>query len=211
MKAYLMRYPESPSGREVLTVMEKRDDGPDVNLNQGDPIHFLGELFEFVMSCEAITSKATRRELLDEIAESTGPLKLERKKHRPVHPKAHIIQTAAVTYEWDVETWDGEDGDILDHFHADTLEELLMNHGVLGPHDHVVLVKDLDDGARSWCYFDEPVQARRLARKNGRPAFCDGALVPKKLLAEARKFLDEKGIPRLPYPAHPGLDDEGTG
>ena len=129
---------------------------------------------------------------------------------KPTHPEVHVIQTAAVTYEWDVETWDGEDGDILDHFHADTLEELLMNYGVLGPNDHVVLVRDTDDGDRDWCYFDEPHQAQKLARKNGRPEFDGGTKVPEKLLAEARKFLDEKGIPRLPYPTHPGLDGEGA-
>jgi len=66
-------------------------------------------------------------------------------------------------YEWDAETVD-EHGDIQDHFHADSLKEVLncIKNFPLedGRHYEVVLVRDVwgDDGnldERSWAYMNK--------------------------------------------------------
>lgn len=61
-----------------------------------------------------------------------------------------------VTYEWDIETWDYDDGneiEITDHYFADKLshfrsEDLIMAVG----QGRLVLVRD-DDSGRYWAYF----------------------------------------------------------
>ena len=67
-----------------------------------------------------------------------------------------------IHYEWDIETIDPESGDILDHHHADKLEEL--HHFLIDPgmniEYHLVLVRDVWDTeledlvGRSWWYPD---------------------------------------------------------
>ena len=66
-------------------------------------------------------------------------------------------------YEWDVETWDSESGDVLDHDHRKTFAECLSRLGIdqEGLETHIVLVLDICnevDGFRkhrSWAYLND--------------------------------------------------------
>jgi hypothetical protein len=61
------------------------------------------------------------------------------------------------SYQWDLETFDPESGDILDHHHAESLSALPWPST---PGERLVLVRDVGndlDGlqCRSWAYVDE--------------------------------------------------------
>jgi hypothetical protein len=66
-------------------------------------------------------------------------------------------------YEWDVETWDSESGDILDHDHCKSFSDCLARSGVdqEGLETHIVLILDIYnevDGFlkhRSWAYLND--------------------------------------------------------
>lgn len=66
----------------------------------------------------------------------------------------------AITYEWDIETVDGESGDILDHSHRDRLHEfggeeltqaINQDYDEKNQFTRLVLVRD-DGLSRSWAY-----------------------------------------------------------
>lgn len=69
-----------------------------------------------------------------------------------------------VRYEWDIETWDAESGDVLEHDHRerldqfdpDRLREALKGKGTL----RLVLVRDVGDEHhgvtdRTWAYVED--------------------------------------------------------
>ena len=62
----------------------------------------------------------------------------------------------AITYEWDIETW--EDDEIIDHDHRNRLHEFGNERLTLAVNEddglRLVLVRD-DDNGRSWAYVDD--------------------------------------------------------
>lgn len=59
----------------------------------------------------------------------------------------------SVFYEWDLEEFDPEYGDVVDHDHADRLIEFARRE--LPEHAHLVLIRDEEKGGnldRSWAY-----------------------------------------------------------
>lgn len=63
--------------------------------------------------------------------------------------------SARVSYEWDLETYDGDaqakDSEVLDHTHADFLRDLAW---LIEKNQVHVLVRTTEDGDRSWAYVD---------------------------------------------------------
>ena len=88
-----------------------------------------------------------------------------------------------VTYEWDIETVTDEDGDVMDHNHADKLKELLFYKNekpdMDGCHYELVLVRDLWEDSnleqRTWAYPDGGKMPKE---------FDNGVAVPKRFLEE---------------------------
>lgn len=74
----------------------------------------------------------------------------------------------SVTYEWDLESWDGDpdkepDAEVLDHHHGDKLLDVPLPASKT---EKLVLVRTTDDGSRLWAYVDE---SRMLPRHFSRP------------------------------------------
>lgn len=66
----------------------------------------------------------------------------------------------AVTYEWDIETWDPATEEILDHYHADKLEDLLPHFVRQDPTMRLVLIRETGDQvdgitSRLWAYVGD--------------------------------------------------------
>lgn len=85
-----------------------------------------------------------------------------------------------VSYEWDIETWDGEE--ILDHNHRDRLhdfggEELTL--AVAEDGFRLVLVRD-DDNGRSWAYVTNGELPEQFLDAYERPV----ATVPRRYIEE---------------------------
>jgi len=91
-----------------------------------------------------------------------------------------------VSYEWDIETLEGED--VVDHHHSDKLDFLNLPRAVPnehGGHEVLVLVRDVgnwEDGliSRTWAY----VQSGTLPE-----TFDDGTKVPKRFHAEHKRWV----------------------
>lgn len=91
-----------------------------------------------------------------------------------------------VSYEWDIETLEGED--VVDHHHSDKLDFLELPRATPdknGQHEVLVLVREVsndDEGLlyRSWAY----VESEKLP-----DTFDNGAKVPKRLHAEYERWL----------------------
>lgn len=69
-----------------------------------------------------------------------------------------------IHYEWDIETVDGESGDILDHDHRDRLHDFggeELTNAINKDYDadntftRLVLVRDSERDGRSWAYLTD--------------------------------------------------------
>lgn len=84
-----------------------------------------------------------------------------------------------ISYEWDVETVD-EHGDIIDHQHSDTLEDLLP----LEENQELVLVRDRYVGhdlvSRQWAYVSDGELPEYFSYSDGN----HGTKVPQKFHRE---------------------------
>lgn len=94
----------------------------------------------------------------------------------------------SVCYEWDCESVangdsdDFENGEVLDHYHAETYAEVAQRALTvieIQYRHEVVLVRDDDDG-RSWAYVTDGKLPERFTDANG----ADGAKVPNKFHKE---------------------------
>jgi len=65
-----------------------------------------------------------------------------------------------VFYEWDIESYDEPDGDIMDHQHADHLSDLPLPSTHL---EKLVLVRNADEG-RLWAYAENGMLPSHFSR-----------------------------------------------
>lgn len=96
-----------------------------------------------------------------------------------------------VIYEWDCETVadgeseDHEDGEVLDHFHAETYREVAARAATTpepGCRHAIVLVRD-DDDRRAWAYLEDGALPSEFTDADG----TDYARVPKRFHAEVAR------------------------
>jgi len=105
-----------------------------------------------------------------------------------------------IVYEWDIETVDTTTGDIVDHYHEDTLSDLVTNLERWDPEPNeryrLVLVRDVRDDCgvqdRAWWYVeDNPAVPGVRFDDLGGFVFGNGAggvQVPRKYLREFKRY-----------------------
>lgn len=96
----------------------------------------------------------------------------------------------SVRYEWDIETVDRESDDIIDHDHADTLNDFSPVRFQCESHEftRLVLVRDGGEPFRQWAYIEDGKLPDRFRDANE----VERAKVPDKFHRELQRWLKDE-------------------